>query len=584
LELGEGFSKIGRAMMERHGIFSAPGTLALWVAAGALAVLCVPQLHADETGSLGTSARPAQSGPPPEPPVAKGQDDQTVQILERELAAKKSDLEVLLKLLPQEGERASRLEQDLAAARREVETQTALARKAGEEAAQLEQTTEKGSAELRQSLQQERDKTAALEQELSSARAAIYANDAQVRQASDEAAKLKEAAKTAEELKHSLQQEHERAGRLEQDLAAARRDLETQTALATRASSDASQQKKTAEASAAELRKSLQQENERATRLEQDLVAARREAETQTALASKAGEETAQLKQAADKGSAELRQSLYHEPDKAEIPAQVPSNARAAIYANDAQASQPGNQGAHVERRTESSDLRKSLVQEWEREARLQQQLAEARRDVETQNALVATLREEANHLKKEAGRGAADRRLSLQQEQIRPNRPEQDVVTAPRDFGIARGTKAGADATPAQSTTWTTYTIPETGTSTDLPSSIFTEKAGRPDGYGQRFKTTDGRATLTIQAAPNTSKDSPAAFLEKRHPPAHVQYERITSRFFALSSYKDDKVWYDRCNFSGGLIHCVLMNYPAKEERRWDDIVTRISLSLRGK
>jgi hypothetical protein len=49
-------------------------------------------------------------------------------------------------------------------------------------------------------------------------------------------------------------------------------------------------------------------------------------------------------------------------------------------------------------------------------------------------------------------------------------------------------------------------------------------------------------------------------------------------------ASYKADKVWYDRCNFSGHLVHCVLINYPAEEERAWDDVVTRISLSLSGK
>ena len=57
----------------------------------------------------------------------------------------------------------------------------------------------------------------------------------------------------------------------------------------------------------------------------------------------------------------------------------------------------------------------------------------------------------------------------------------------------------------------------------------------------------------------------------------------RVTPRFFAVSSYKGDKVWYDRCNFSSGLVHCVLINYPAREERAWDGIVTRISLSLSG-
>jgi hypothetical protein len=132
-----------------------------------------------------------------------------------------------------------------------------------------------------------------------------------------------------------------------------------------------------------------------------------------------------------------------------------------------------------------------------------------------------------------------------------------------------------------AQPIRWMTYTIPETGTSVDFPSSIFTEQAGRPDGYGQRFQSADGRANLTIQAAANTSNDSPAAFLAKRHPPPRVQYKRVTPRFFAVSSYKDDKVWYNRCNFSRDLVHCVLINYPAKEEREWDEIVTHISLSL---
>src|SRR3954449_1725006 len=135
-----------------------------------------------------------------------------------------------------------------------------------------------------------------------------------------------------------------------------------------------------------------------------------------------------------------------------------------------------------------------------------------------------------------------------------------------------------------AQPVRWTKYTIPQTGTSVDFPSSIFTEEAGRPDGYGQRFRTADGRADLTIQAASNVENDSPAAFLAKKHPPSRIQYKRVTPRFFAVSSYKGDKVWYNRCNFSRGLVHCVLINYPTREERDWDGIVTRISLSLTGK
>ena len=145
--------------------------------------------------------------------------------------------------------------------------------------------------------------------------------------------------------------------------------------------------------------------------------------------------------------------------------------------------------------------------------------------------------------------------------------------------FSIA----ASGGPVSAQPTSWTTYRIPQTGTSVDFPSSIFTKEAGRPDGYGQRFRTADGRADLTIQAAPTVGNVSPAAFLAKKGPPSRIQYKRVTPRFFAVSSYKGDKVWYDRCNFSGGLVHCVLINYPANEERAWDGVVTRISLSLHG-
>lgn len=143
-------------------------------------------------------------------------------------------------------------------------------------------------------------------------------------------------------------------------------------------------------------------------------------------------------------------------------------------------------------------------------------------------------------------------------------------------------GSAGTAAAEPAR---WETYTVPQTETSVDIPSSIFSEKLGRPPGgEGQRFQSTDGRAKLTIESGPIGPDVSPAFFLAKQHPPEHIQYKRITPRFFAVSGYKDDQVWYDRCNFSNGFVRCVLIKYPAREERAWDEIVTRISLSLSGR
>jgi hypothetical protein len=128
----------------------------------------------------------------------------------------------------------------------------------------------------------------------------------------------------------------------------------------------------------------------------------------------------------------------------------------------------------------------------------------------------------------------------------------------------------------------WSGYRIPESGTSVEIPASIFTEEVGRPDGYGVQYQTSDGRADLTVQAVPNDGS-SPAAFLARKNPPAGIIYKRIAPRFFVVSSIRRGKIWYDRCNFGSRYVHCVLINYPAAEKRQWDAIVTRISRTLSG-
>jgi hypothetical protein len=128
----------------------------------------------------------------------------------------------------------------------------------------------------------------------------------------------------------------------------------------------------------------------------------------------------------------------------------------------------------------------------------------------------------------------------------------------------------------------WVRYEIPESGASVDIPTSIFSEEAGKPEtGYGARFTTPDRRADLMVQSIINTEGLSPAEYLATKNPPRQIAYKRITPRFFAVSDIRQGKTWYDRCNFTGRFINCVLINYPADEERQWDDIVTRISHTL---
>jgi hypothetical protein len=128
----------------------------------------------------------------------------------------------------------------------------------------------------------------------------------------------------------------------------------------------------------------------------------------------------------------------------------------------------------------------------------------------------------------------------------------------------------------------WRRYVIPSTGANVDVPVDIFTEDAGPPEGgTGRRFFTKDRRADLTVRSIPNPENDSPATFLAKRRPPADIQYRRVTPRFFAVSSIRNGRTWYNRCNRANEYMNCVLINYPAAEERQWDAVVTRISLSL---
>ena len=133
-----------------------------------------------------------------------------------------------------------------------------------------------------------------------------------------------------------------------------------------------------------------------------------------------------------------------------------------------------------------------------------------------------------------------------------------------------------------ADKTEWRKYVIPNTGANVDIPVNIFTEDSGPPEGgTGRRFFTKDHRADLTVQSVPNPENDSPATFLAKRRPPADIQYRRVTPRFFAVSSIRNGRTCYNRCNRANEYMNCVLINYPAAEERQWDAVVTRISLSL---
>src|SRR5436309_9101985 len=193
--------------------------------------------------------------------------------------------------LEKERHRAEALANELTRAQQVIETQVALASKAREAA-------ESATAELRQSLQKEHDRAEAQTDELTRSLRDIETQLALPSKAHDEEAQLKQSLdKATASLRQSLKTEHDRAEALTGELAKARRDLEAQLALSSKAGNEAAQVKNAAESATAELRRSLQKEHDRAEALTGERARARRDVETQLALSSKAGDEAAQLKQ-----------------------------------------------------------------------------------------------------------------------------------------------------------------------------------------------------------------------------------------------------------------------------------------------
>jgi hypothetical protein len=138
----------------------------------------------------------------------------------------------------------------------------------------------------------------------------------------------------------------------------------------------------------------------------------------------------------------------------------------------------------------------------------------------------------------------------------------------------------------PAQSG-WITY-ADEVGTRVEYPSDVFSRNSGSPEiGTGKRFSTADGRAHLSIYTVPNSRGQSPASYLKTnmKGPRRTLNYDRVARNFFAVSTNRNGRVLYRRCNFSrnrGGTMHCIDLAYPLSEKRAWDSPVTRISRSLR--
>ena len=121
-------------------------------------------------------------------------------------------------------------------------------------------------------------------------------------------------------------------------------------------------------------------------------------------------------------------------------------------------------------------------------------------------------------------------------------------------------------------------------GLSVRYPAGIFRTDAGATEkGAGQKFKSEDARYEFAAYSIDNAGNDTPRSYLQKNLlvPQSGLIYRRTTKKFFVISSIRDERIFYSRCNFAGG-IHCVYLEYPQRDKVAWDGIVSRVSYSLR--
>ena len=154
--------------------------------------------------------------------------------------------------------------------------------------------------------------------------------------------------------------------------------------------------------------------------------------------------------------------------------------------------------------------------------------------------------------------------------------------------LAVALHASAQAEGRRYGSIDWQTVSVPDFGTTVDYPAGIFSVAEGKAEkGVGRKFSSADGRSLFAIYSRENEAGDTPASYLRNnlKLPRSALSYERVTRSFFAISTVREGSIYYSRCNFSaeaGGAIHCIDLVYPQEQRRAWDDVVTRISRSLR--
>ncbi len=149
----------------------------------------------------------------------------------------------------------------------------------------------------------------------------------------------------------------------------------------------------------------------------------------------------------------------------------------------------------------------------------------------------------------------------------------------------VALGLCSGpASATEARHSAWGVLSTGPAGPLVSYPADVFVSAMPTARATGrQTTRSKNGRAELTLYSSVRGTRTPEQAARAVVPPELAQDYFRATNKFYAYSGTLGADVIYVRCNAAGPRFVCFEMRYPAAEQRQWDSIVTRVSLSLRA-
>lgn len=139
----------------------------------------------------------------------------------------------------------------------------------------------------------------------------------------------------------------------------------------------------------------------------------------------------------------------------------------------------------------------------------------------------------------------------------------------------------------PARAEAWLTYANDRFGATVDYPDRFSVRAEPPANGDGQRFFTSDRRASLAVYGFLNALDETPRQMMDGRRASGTAySYADANPNGFVLSGTRGGTITYLRClrsTFSSDVFNCAELEYPAAEARGWDAVVARISRSLRS-